>query len=218
MEQLLAGMTRFQTEIFPAQKRLYQQLASGQQPHTLFIGCSDSRLVPNDMLQSGPGELFICRNAGNIVPAHGDSLGGVSATVEYAVEVLKVRHIVVCGHSDCGAMRAVMHPEKVQHLRAVARWIRHAERVSAVARELHGDAEDHDFLNRLIEENVIAQLDNLMTHPCVAAKARKGSLHVHGLVFDISSGAFSILDRQTHSFIPLSTVVSQMQQGVLADV
>lgn len=218
MNHLLAGMSRFQTDVFPMQKHLYEQLASGQQPHTLFIGCSDARLVPNDMLQAGPGELFICRNAGNIVPPHGDSLGGVSATVEYAVEVLKVRHIVVCGHSDCGAMRAVMNPAKVQHLRAVARWIRHAERVSAVAKELHGDANDHDFLNRLIEENVIAQLDNLATHPCVAAKLRSDSLLLHGLVFDIPSGAFSILDRKQNTFTSLSTVMSQQLQGVMADV
>jgi carbonic anhydrase len=218
MEQLLAGMTRFQTEVFPAQKHLYEQLASSQQPHTLFIGCSDSRLVPNDMLQAAPGELFICRNAGNIVPAYGDSLGGVSATVEFAVEVLKVKHVVVCGHSDCGAMRAVMDPERVRHLRAVSKWIRHADRVAAVARELHGDADDRDFLSRLIEENVIAQLDNLATHPCVAAKMRSGNLQVHGIVFDISSGEFSLLDRQHHTFLSLSTVVSQMRQGVVAQL
>lgn len=211
MNELIAGMSRFQTDVFPAQRKAYEQLATGQQPHTLFIGCSDSRVVPNDMLQSGPGELFVCRNAGNIVPPHGDSLGGVSATVEYAVQVLKVRHIVVCGHSDCGAMRAVMHPEKVQQFRAVAKWIRHAERVSAVARELHGDEHSPDFLNRLIEENVITQLDNLMTHPWVAAKVRSDKLQLHGIVFDIPSGEFSVLNRQTLRFEPLSAAVAAAQ-------
>lgn len=218
MEQLLSGMSRFQTDVFPAQRHLYERLASGQEPHTLFIGCSDSRLVPNDLLQAGPGDLFICRNAGNIVPPHGDALGGVSATVEYAVEVLKVKHVIVCGHSDCGAMRALMHPERVQHLRAVAKWIRYAERVSAVARELHGDDGDHGLLERLIEENVIAQLDNLVTHPSVAAKMRKGTLQIHGIVFDISSGGFMILDRSTQQFLPLATVMSQKLQGVAAHV
>jgi carbonic anhydrase len=204
MEQLLAGLTRFQTEVFPRQRHLYEQLASSQQPHTLFIGCSDSRVLPNDLLQAGPGELFICRNAGNIVPPYGDALGGVSATVEYAVQILKVKHVVVCGHSDCGAMRALMHPERVQEHRAIAQWIRHADRVSAVARELQGNPNDPDYLNRLIEENVITQLDNLVTHPGVAARMRAGHLTLHGLIFDIRSGTFSMLDRQRHRFEPIA--------------
>jgi carbonic anhydrase len=208
MEKLFAGMMRFQNEVFPRDRHLYQRLARSQQPETLFICCSDSRVVPNELTQTHPGELFICRNAGNIVPAHGDVLGGVSATVEYAVQVLKVKHVIVCGHSDCGAMRAVLHPEKVQSYRAVARWIRHAERVSAVAHELHRDLDDDQMLNLLIEENVVAQLHNLVTHPCVAAKMRTGWLQIHGMVFDIGSGEFRILDRHTERFAPLSEVAS----------
>ena len=208
MEKILAGMLRFQNEVFPRDRHIYQRLARSQQPETLFICCSDSRVMPTEMTQTHPGELFICRNAGNIVPAHGDVLGGVSATVEYAVQVLKVKHIIVCGHSDCGAMRAVLHPEKVQPYRAVARWIRHAERVAAVAHELHRDLDDDQMLNLLIEENVVAQLDNLATHPCVAAKMRAGCLQIHGMVFDIASGEFRILDRLTARFAPLSEVFS----------
>jgi carbonic anhydrase len=208
MEKLLAGMVRFQNEVFPRNRHLYEQLAREQQPESLFICCSDSRVVPHELTQTLPGELFICRNAGNIVPAHGDVLGGVSATVEYAVQVLKVRHIIVCGHSDCGAMRAVLHPEQVQSYRAVARWIRHAERVSAIAHELHPDLDDDQMLNLLIEENVVAQLHNLVTHPWVAAKMRSGSLQIHGMVFDIASGEFRILDRDTERFAPLMEVVA----------
>jgi carbonic anhydrase len=208
MEKLLAGMVRFQNEVFPRNRHLYQQLAREQQPETLFICCSDSRVVPHELTQTHPGELFICRNAGNIVPAHGDVLGGVSATVEYAVQVLKVKHVIVCGHSDCGAMRAVMHPEKVQSYRAVARWIRHAERVSAIAHELNQNLDEDQMLNLLIEENVIAQLHNLMTHPSVAAKMRGGCLQVHGMVFDIASGEFRILDRASERFAPLSEVMA----------
>jgi carbonic anhydrase len=153
--------------------------------------------------------LFICRNAGNIVPPYGEILGGTAATIEYAVQVLKVKHIVLCGHSDCGAMRALMSPEKLQGMRAVSQWIRHAERVSAVARELHGDLDDRDFLNRLIEENVITQLDNLATYPCVAAKMRSGNLLIHGLVFDIGSGEFQMLDRSSLKFLPLNEVIER---------
>lgn len=217
MEQLLSGMTRFQKEIFPRQQERYASLATSQSPHTLFITCADSRLMPNDMLQAAPGELFICRNAGNIVPAYSDNLGGVSATVEYAVQVLGVKHAVVCGHSDCGAMKAVIHPEKVQHLRAVAQWILHAERVSAVARELHGSADDPQFLDRVIEENVITQIDNLMTHPSVAAKVRSGHLTVHGMVFHIKSGEFTILDRQQNKFVPVAEVAARTLKGEMAN-
>lgn len=215
MEKLLAGMVRFQNEVFPRNRHLYQQLAREQQPETLFICCSDSRVVPHELTQTLPGELFICRNAGNIVPAHGDVLGGVSATVEYAVQVLKVKHIIVCGHSDCGAMRAVLHPDKVKSYRAVARWIRHAESVSAIAHELHRGLDDEEMLNLLIEENVIAQLHNLVTHPCVAAKMRAGWLQIHGMVFDIATGEFRILDRDTERFVALSDMTSSTN-GALA--
>lgn len=200
MKKFIAGIAKFQDEIFPRQRHVYEQLAEGQQPDTLYIGCSDSRVVPNDMLQAGPGELFIIRNAGNIVPPHHENGGGVSATVEYAVEVLKVRHIVVCGHSDCGAMRALMHPEKIQHLKAVYKWLHHAERVSAVTRELHADLDPTQYLERLIEENVVAQIENLLSYPCVAAKVRSGALMLHGLVFNIKTGQFLMLDRTTLKF------------------
>lgn len=206
MKKLLAGITRFQNEVFPNNRHLYEQLANGQQPEILFIGCSDSRIVPNELMQAGPGELFICRNAGNIVPPYGESLGGVSATVEYAVQVLRVKHIVVCGHSDCGAMRALMHPEKIREFRAVWQWLQIVDRVAAVTKELHADLGRREYLSRLIEENVVAQLDNLMTYPSVAAKVRSRNLGIHGMVFDIASGQFTMLDRSTYAFKPLAEV------------
>ncbi len=209
MDRLVASLLHFQNEVFPRDRQRYERLAKGQSPDTLFIGCSDSRILPNDMLQAGAGELFICRNAGNIVPPHGDVLGGVSATVEYAVQVLRVKHIIVCGHSDCGAMRALLHPEKVMQFRAVAQWLRHADRASAVAKELDGDLPEEEFLKRLIEENVVAQLDNLSTHPWVAAKVRAGILTLHGMVVDIATGSFSVLDRQAQRFYPLSAATKE---------
>ncbi len=208
MKNFIKGIVKFQSEVFPRDKHIYQQLADGQQPHTLFIGCSDSRIVPNDMLQAGPGELFILRNAGNIVPPYGESLGGVSATVDYALHFLKVKHIVVCGHSDCGAMRALMNPEKIKEYRAVYQWLHHAERVTAITNAVHGDLEKKDYLARLIEENVIAQIDNLMTYPSVAATVRSGAAFLHGLVFDIATGEFTMLDRASYAFKPLTEVAS----------
>jgi carbonic anhydrase len=206
MEKFIAGIARFQNEVYPHSRHLYEQLAQGQEPDTLFIGCADSRVVPNELLQARPGELFICRNAGNIVPPYGEYLGGVGATIEYAVEVLNVRHIVICGHSDCGAMKALMTPEKIEKFRSIAMWMRNADRVSAVVRQLHGELADEQFLGRLIEENVIAQIDHLITYPCVAARLRSGRLYVHGLVFDIASGAFKMLDRNTLEFLPIAEV------------
>jgi len=209
MEKFIAGITRFQNDVFPTSRHLYEQLADGQNPETLYIGCSDSRVLPNELMQAKPGELFICRTAGNLVPPYGEAVEGVGATVEFAVEVLKVRHVVLCGHSDCGAMKALMNPEKLKGLKIVPHWIRHADRVAAVAAELHGDLNDRDFLNRLIEENVVAQIDHLMTYPCVAAKARSGNLYVHGMVFDIPSGEFRMLDRSSLNFLPLREVLQR---------
>jgi carbonic anhydrase len=218
MEKFLAGIARFQNDVFPGNRHAYEQLAESQSPETLFIGCSDSRVLPNELLQARPGELFICRTAGNLVPSYGDALEGVGATIEYAVEVLKVRHIVVCGHSNCGAMKAMMAPEKVTHLKAVSRWMRHADRAAAVARELHGDVDDKCYLDRLIEENVVSQLDHLLTYPYVAAKARAGTLYVHGLVFDIPSGSFKMLDRTNYSWVSVQDAIARREAKVAIQV
>lgn len=204
MKQLIAGITKFQNEVFPKNRHVYEALAVGQKPHTLFIGCADSRLMPNEFTQTQPGELFICRNAGNIVPPYGDVLGGVSATVEYAVQILKVENVVVCGHSDCGAMRALMKPDEIRQYRAVSKWIQQAERVAAVSREIHADLDEDVYLDRLIEENVITQLDNLATYPGVAARMRRGNLTMHGIVFDIATGTVKMLDRSTYTFRPVN--------------
>ncbi len=218
MNKLLDSIVRFQNEIYPQQKQLLQALATQQSPETLFIGCSDSRVVPNQLLQTQPGELFICRNAGNIVPPHGDVVGGVSATVEYAVQLLGVKHIIVCGHSDCGAMRAVLHPEKVEKYRAVAKWLRHAERVLAVVREMHPGLDDAATMELLIEENVATQIHNLLTHPSVAAKVKGGALEVHGLVFDIPRGEFKLYDRASEAFVPVADVLAARRAREVANV
>lgn len=205
MQRLIEGIRRFQSEVFPQHRDLFQSLANGQQPQTLFITCSDSRVVPNIMLSSGPGELFIVRNAGNIVPPHGEHAGGVSATIEYAVEVLGVRDVVVCGHSDCGAMRAAMNPAGVASLKAVSAWLRHAERAAAVVEETCADLGDAARLEAMIEENVVAQIANLLTHPCVAARVKSGRLDVHGWTFDIATGTFRVHDTAEDAFVPLAS-------------
>jgi carbonic anhydrase len=215
MKKLIAGIARFQSEVFPKNRHLYEQLAASQQPETLFICCADSRVVPNEFMQTKPGELFICRNAGNIVPPYGNVFGGTTATVEYAVHFLKVKHIVVCGHSDCGAMRALMNPEKIKGLPAIEQWIQHADRVTAIAKELHGNLDEKAYLSRLIEENVIAQLDHVATYPSVAAKMRSGYLAIHGMTFDIATGDVKILERSTYTFRPIAEVAAQFADDQL---
>jgi carbonic anhydrase len=203
VRKLIEGVLRFQNEVYPQHRELYQDLANGQSPRWLLITCSDSRVVPNLIAQVGPGELFICRNAGNIVPAHGESSGGVAATIEYAVQVLGVRHVIVCGHSDCGAMRAVLHPETVADLPAVARWIAYADRGRAVVLETMPEAPETEQLETLTQENVLAQLDNLRTLPSVAAKLRAGMLDIHGWVYNIRSGGFLVWDDAGARWRPL---------------
>lgn len=209
MKKLIEGLIRFKNEVYPAHRTLYQELASTQSPEVLLIACSDSRVVPNQVLQAPPGDLFVCRNAGNIVPSWGEHAGGVSATIEYAVQVLKVKHIIVCGHTDCGAMKAALHRESVSALPAVGEWLKHTDRALAVVRELNG-ADDDTTLGRLIEENALSQLDHLATHPSVAAKTRSGALHLHAWVFDIPHAAFTAYDPRQRRFVPLDEVAADL--------
>ena len=123
MQKLVQGLHKFRTEIYPGQKALYQELANGQNPDTLFITCSDSRITPNELTQTEPGDLFILRNAGNLIPAYnGTQIGGEGATIEFAITELGVKHVVVCGHTLCGAMKALLHPEKLSGVPQVAKW------------------------------------------------------------------------------------------------
>lgn len=195
MDSLVQGYELFRAEVFPRQKLLFEKLASGQQPEALFLTCSDSRVVPDMILQTRPGDLFICRNAGNIVPPYGEMLGGVSATIEYAVCVLNVPHIIICGHSDCGAMKAVTHGNHLEHLPNVAAWLRYTESARQLAEHslpLH--ATEHDRLRAMTRANVVQQLSHLRTHPYIAARLQSGRLVLHGWTYDIASGMLEAFD------------------------
>ena len=203
MKQVLEGVCRFQRDVFPQQQPLFQQLVHGQSPEVLFITCADSRVVPDLITQSKPGDLFICRNAGNMVPPYGEVHGGVSATIEYAVDVLGVSHIVVCGHTDCGAMKGVLHPEKVAHLPAVRTWLNHGEIARRVVEARSGDLPEDQKLAALIEANVVGQINHLRTHPSVAARIARGAVRLHGWVYDIGTGRVTVWDENTARFIPV---------------
>ena len=203
MDRLIKGVLKFQSDVFPQQEGLFNELAHGQNPRALFITCADSRVSPTLFTQAEPGDLFVCRNAGNMVPAYGELHGGVSATIEYAVALLQVRHIVVCGHTDCGAINALHHPEQVEGAPAVQSWLKHGEAARAiVAANYEGNSEE-ELLSQLTQYNVIAQLQNLRTHPSVAARLVSRKIELHGWVYDIQHGHVSAFDSQQGRFVPL---------------
>ncbi len=204
MERLVRGLHAFQTNCFDSNRHLFERLVQkGQNPEALFITCSDSRINPNLLTQTGPGDLFIVRNAGNIVPAYGVTVSGEGATVEYAVASLGVKDIIVCGHSHCGAMAALIDPEKTDDLPQLRAWLDYA---SATRRIIHENYKDRDGDSRLtaaVEENVLVQLENLRTHPTVAARLARGDIHLHGWVYKIETGEVFAYDPNQGQFLPL---------------
>ncbi|MBW4329751.1 carbonic anhydrase [Stakelama sp. CBK3Z-3] len=186
---IIGGVSRFQSNVFPDQKELFRKLAQdGQRPRTLMISCADSRVVPELITQSAPGELFVCRNAGNIVPPFAMKNGGVSSAVEYAVVALAVSDIVVCGHSDCGAMKAFFAPEALETMPNVKSWLAHSEPAFEVVKSCCGHLPQDQQVEALVLENVSIQLLHLQNHPSVAARMAQGKLSLHGWFFDIESG------------------------------
>ncbi|MDB5997307.1 MAG: carbonic anhydrase [Pseudomonas sp.] len=199
MKALIDGFIKFQKEAFPQRTDLFKHLATTQHPGTLFITCSDSRVVPELLTQQEPGELFVIRNAGNIVPSYSPHSGGVSATVEYAVAVLGVTDIVICGHSDCGAMTAVAKCTCMDHLPAVAGWLQHSESAKVI-NESRSHANEAAKVSSMVRENVIAQLANIQTHPSVRLAQEKGLVNLHGWVYDIGTGSIDALDSDNKTF------------------
>lgn len=201
MQKLVKGLHHFQNTVFSSQARLFQRLAKGQQPLALFITCSDSRIDPGLMLQTEPGELFIMRNAGNIIPPYGASLGGEAATIEYAVSVLKVQDVIVCGHSHCGAMQGLLAPEMVKDLPAVRNWLSHAEPTARMMKENYQHLKDPIArLTATVEENVLVQLENLRTHPSVADALARQALKLHGWVYKFETGQVFYYDPEEAQF------------------
>jgi len=203
MEKLVKGFLKFRTEVFGKKQELFTRLSENQAPRALFITCSDSRVDPTLLTQTEPGELFILRNAGNMVPPYGSMQGGSTATIEYAMAVLKVPHIIVCGHTDCGVMRALLHPEEVHDLPAVKEWVGQAETTRRLMREHYTDLKSSDRLIKTTQENVRSQLDHLRTHPSVALLLRKKKVDLHGWVYSISTGDVWVYDFTSEKFVSL---------------
>lgn len=204
MQKLIEGIHNFQQKDFRPLQGLFEQLARGQSPETLFITCSDSRIDPSLLTHSTPGELFILRNAGNIVPPHGAANGGEAATIEFAVAGLGVKDIIVCGHSHCGAMQGLLNPEAVKSMPSVVAWLSHAASTERIIRENYGHLEGQKLLTATVEENVLVQLENLRTLPAVASRLVRGDLHLHGWVYKIETGEVFAFDLTQRQFVPLA--------------
>jgi carbonic anhydrase len=213
MQKLVSGIHQFQSTVFATQKRLFARLKRGQHPVALFITCSDSRIDPNLLTQTDPGELFILRNAGNIIPPYGASQGGEAATIEYAVAVLKVQDVIVCGHSLCGAMQALLNPDAVKDLPAVRSWLTHAEATRRIICENYQHIQrGRDKLMATIEENVLVQIENLRTHPSVAAACARGDLKLHGWVYKFETGEVFAYSAEREQYAPIEDVVKPAKE------
>lgn len=203
MKDIIEGFLKFQRDAYPKRAHLFQGLATQQHPRALFISCSDSRLVPELVTQREPGDLFVIRNAGNIVPSYGPEPGGVTASVEYAVAALKVRDIVICGHSDCGAMRAIASCQCLDHMPAVEHWLRYADSARLV-NEARTHANEEERVASMVRENVVAQLANIQTHPSVRLGLSAGTLTLHGWVYDIGAGTIQAYSGASMNFVSLA--------------
>lgn len=204
MERHIESMRRFEQEVVPQQAELFERLAGGQKPRTLFICCSDSRVDPSLMFNEPPGEIFVIRNAGNILrPYSVEHPDGNLATVEYAVAALEVKNVIVCGHSGCGAITGLIQPEALDELPLVRRWVQVAEPVRRIVKLTEPNLSGPELIERAVYENVKVQLFNLRTHPWVAARVEHGALKLYGWVKDIRTGEMKQYDRSTNSWGPL---------------
>jgi carbonic anhydrase len=204
VEKLVRGVKAFQESEFSEYRGLFHQLAQIQTPETLFITCSDSRIDPALITQSQPGDLFIIRNAGNIVPPYGVGGEGAGATIEYAVAALAVKDIVICGHSRCGAMGGLLNPKYLESLPAVQKWVSFAESTRRIMREHYQHLSGDALLNAAVEENVLEQLDHLRTHPSVAVRLAAGDIRLHGWVYDLETGEVYAYQPNEGQFVPLA--------------
>ena len=202
MQKLVEGIHQFQNDVFSSKQQLFEGLVEGQQPLALFITCSDSRIDPSLLMQTEPGELFVLRNAGNIIPAYGADNGGEAATIEFAVSALGVKDIIVCGHSHCGAMRGLLDQSKLEKVPAVKSWLNHAESTHRIIEENYTHLTDPSSrLIAAVEENVLVQLEQLRTHPSVAAAIDSSALNLHGWVYKFETGQVFGFDPKQSQFV-----------------
>jgi carbonic anhydrase len=195
MKKLIKGIMEFRRTRREPVRELFAQLALGQKPDCLFIACSDSRVAANVFASTDPGDLFVVRNLGNIMPPFPDG-GSAVAALEFAVTSLEVSHIVVCGHSDCGAMRELARTSQPVKT-PLSNWLRHAEAAA------EGGFQDQDALSR---RNVALQLENLRSHAIVRNGEASGKLRLHGIWFHIRDAEVYYLEEPPQGFVLIDDV------------
>ncbi len=209
LDRLKAGIRRFQKDIYPTQAANYKRVMSEpQRPHALVITCADSRIHPDVLTQAEPGEVFVTRNIGNIVPGYGEMLGGVSAVLEFAVCAMQVRHIAVCGHSECGAMKGLLEPDSLETMPIVKTWLTNAQLALTKACEIQamrvaGGEDPGDLLQIVTEQNVLLQMKHVRSHPSVAGALEQGTLTISGWVYDIAAGEVRMCEDGQQVFKPM---------------
>ena len=210
MRKLLKGLDKFQSSYFPANQELFEQLADGQKPRVLFITCSDSRIVPHLITQSGVGELFVIRNAGNLVPPFGAANGGEGAAIEYAIHALGIEQVIICGHSNCGAMKGLLKLEKLRtEMPLVYEWLQHAESTRRLIQENYADMKGEELMTITMAENVVTQIENLKTYPVIRSKLHQSKMTIYGWIYDIETGEVLAYNPETDGFeVPQTLLAS----------
>ncbi|QKD81880.1 carbonic anhydrase [Thermoleptolyngbya sichuanensis A183] len=203
MKELIKGLREFKKSFYCTHIDLYEELAQGQHPMALIVCCADSRVGPELLTNAEPGEIFVIRNAGNIIPPYGATNGGEGASIEYAVEALGIRDIVICGHSHCGAMKGLLKLNTLEEkMPLVYNWLKHAEATRLLIKENYTHLEGEELLNATIAENVLTQIENLKTYPSIHSKLYDGTLKIYAWIYDMDRGEVWAYDAEKHAYIP----------------
>ncbi|WP_036479061.1 carbonic anhydrase [Myxosarcina sp. GI1] len=203
MKKLIRGLDEFRQNYVNTHQELLEQLSHGQKPRVLFITCSDSRVAPNLITNTDMGELFVIRNAGNIIPPYGSANGGEGGTIEYAINALGIEQVVICGHSHCGGMKGLLKLNELQEdMPLVYDWLRHAESTRRLVMENYPDYSGEELIETLVAENVLIQIDNLKTYPVVRARIHQGKLRIYAWIYRIETGEVLAYDAETHTYVP----------------
>jgi carbonic anhydrase len=216
MKKLIKGLREFKSSYFSSHLDLFEHLAHAQEPRVLFVTCSDSRIVPNLITQSEVGDLFVIRNAGNIIPPYGAANGGEGAAVEYAIQALNIQQIVVCGHSHCGAMKGLLTLNKLREkMPLVYDWLKHAEATRQLVQDNYSDYQGEELLEIAIAENVLTQIDNLKTYPIVHSRLYQGKLKIYGWIYHLETGEVLAYDPESHAYVAPQSQIGDFESGIL---
>jgi carbonic anhydrase len=214
MEKLIRGIHKFQSDIYTEREELFRRLVGGQHPQALFITCSDSRMVPDMICQTDPGDLFVLRNAGNLVPTYNPGVASAeAATIEYAIRGLGVKHVIVCGHTKCGAMSAALNPEATKDMPRVRQWLAHADASAEIVVTQYGHLADDARWRVMGQENVLVQLENLRTHPAVAVALKNGGLQLHAWMYKMETGQVFAYDGGAGQYRPVVSASGQIEEN-----